>query len=343
MKIRPLLVGALLAGLAFGAATRRRPFSFAGRVVLITGARGLGLVMARRFAAEGARLALLARDERELTSARTELLSASPDVLTLKCDIRNRNEVDAAMASIVAQFGRLDVLVNNAGIIQVGPLEHMTVGDFENAMAVHFFGPLYLTLAALPHMRRAGSGRIVNITSVGAKIAVPHLLPYTASKFALAGFSDGLRAEVRQHNIFVTTVCPGLMRTGSPRNAQFKGRHRREYAWFAISDSLPLLSMSAERAAREIVEACRRGAPRLLIGAHVKAAVLANELFPGVTTRMLALANRLLPGPAADLSTEIRAGHESESVWAPSWLTRLNEEAAARNNEFAPETSTVRS
>ena len=75
---------------------------------------------------------------------------------------------------------------------------------------------------------------------------MPHLLPYSASKFALVGFSEGLRAELAKDGIRVTTVCPGLMRTGSPPNAAFKGRHREEYAWFALSDALPILSISAE-------------------------------------------------------------------------------------------------
>ena len=88
------------------------------------------------------------------------------------------------------------MLVNNAGIIQVGPLEHMTIDDFEEAMATHFWGPLFTILAALPHMRGRGGRRIVNISSIGGKIAVPHLLPYTASKFALTGLSEGLRAEL---------------------------------------------------------------------------------------------------------------------------------------------------
>lgn len=99
-------------------------------------------------------------------------------------------------------------------------------------------------------MRRQRGGRIVNVSSVGGKIGVPHLLPYTASKFALTGLSEGLRVELKRERILVTTVCPGLMRTGSPRNALFRGKHKREYAWFAIADSLPLLSISAESAAR---------------------------------------------------------------------------------------------
>src|SRR6186997_1202822 len=123
---------------------------------------------------------------------------------------------------------------------------------------------LYPTLAVLPDMRKRRSGRIVNITSIGGKLGIPHLLPYSASKFAAVGFSQGLRAEVAAEGIKVITVVPGLMRTGSPRNAIFRGRHRSEYAWFSISDALPGVSISAEQAARRIIEATCRGEAEVL-------------------------------------------------------------------------------
>jgi short-subunit dehydrogenase len=325
-------IGAL-AGIAIAKKQKQKKFSFRDRVVLITGgSRGLGLVLARQLAAKGARLALIARDEEELERAKHQLESET-EILTVRCDVRNREEVNEAVTRTVTQFGRIDALINNAGIIQVGPFEEMTIEDFEDTMAVHFFGPLYFTLAALPHFRANGGGRIVNIASVGGKIAVPHLLPYAASKFALVGLSDGLRAELRRQNIFVTTVCPGLMRTGSPRNAMFKGRHKKEYTWFSISDSLPLLSVNVERAARKIIETCRRGQSRLVIGAHTKAAVMLNEIFPGAATTISSIANRLLP--KADSGTsEIKMGYESESFWSRSWLTKLTKKAARKNNQL---------
>src|SRR5437879_7816866 len=122
----------------------------------------------------------------------------------------------------------------------MGPIESMNTEYFEEAMLTHFWGPLYSILAVLPEMKAQRRGRIVNISSIGGKISVPHMVPYSASKFALAGLSEGLRAELARHNIVVTTVFPGLMRTGSPVNAMFKGQRPQEYAWFAISDSLPL-------------------------------------------------------------------------------------------------------
>jgi NAD(P)-dependent dehydrogenase (short-subunit alcohol dehydrogenase family) len=326
-------VGAL-AALAAGRAVRsRRAIDMAGRVVVITGgSRGLGLVLARQFAAEGARLCLLARDEAELARA-AEQFPPGLEVMTVRCDIRRRADVRAAVDVILERWSVIDILINNAGVIQVGPLEHMTAEDFENAMATHFWGPLHLMFEIVPAMRRRGFGRIVNITSIGGRIAVPHLAPYCASKFALVGLSDAVRTELDQYGIRVTTVSPGLMRTGSPRKASMKGRHEAEYAWFAISDSLPGLSTSAENAARQIVEACRYGDPELTITLPAKLAMMVNQVAPTAVANALVLANQLLPGPNSGDGEHSRRGAESTSKWAPSAATVLTDKAAVVNNE----------
>src|SRR5678816_208761 len=303
------------------------------KTVLITGgSRGLGLVMARQFAQEGARLVLCARDEQELDQARLDLEELGAEVMTARCDVTNRHDVMAMVANVYTQVGTIDVLVNNAGVIQVGPIEVMTHDDFELAMQAHFWGPLNTIMATLPSMRQRRTGRIVNISSIGGKVSVPHLVPYSASKFALVGLSKGLRTELMKDGIKVTTVCPGLMRTGSPRNADFKGKHHLEYAWFSISDALPLLTVSAENAARQVVRACKRGQAELVISIPAKVAVLFDSLFPEISTQMLALVNQILP-KAGGVGTQRRKGKESTSAWSPSWLTTLNEEAAIRNNE----------
>lgn len=309
-------------------------YSFDGKSVLITGgSRGLGLVMARQFAREGAHLTICARDELELGRARDDLRKLGTEVFTVQCDVTDNDEVQQMIRAVTDRFGRIDVLINNAGIIQVGPLEVMTFDDFQQAMNSHFWGPLQTILAVLPGMRQRGEGRIVNISSIGGKIAVPHLVPYSASKFALVGLSEGLRSELRKDGILVTTVCPGLMRTGSPRNAEFKGRHREEYAWFSISDALPLTSISAERAARQIVSACRHGDAELVISLPAKLAVLFHGIFPGLTSDLLGVVNELLPKPGGIGVLKAR-GKESMSSWSPSWLTLLNERAAVANNEI---------
>jgi short-subunit dehydrogenase len=328
-----------LAALGAGTYVLRSAFSrlfdydLKDKTVLITGgSRGLGLVMAREFARQGSRLVLCARDEQELEQARLDVEKFGTEVIVARCDVTNRHDVMAMVADIYTRLGSIDVLVNNAGIIQVGPLEVMTHEDFELAMQAHFWGPLNTIMAVLPSMRQKKTGRIVNISSIGGKVSVPHLVPYSASKFALVGLSKGLRAELMKEGIKVTTVCPGLMRTGSPRNADFKGKHRFEYAWFSISDALPLLTVSAENAARQIVHACKRGQAELVISIPAKIAVLFDSLFPEAMSQMLALTNRLLPD-AGGVGTQRTKGRDSTSAWSPSWLTTLNEEAALRNNE----------
>lgn len=326
-------VGAVLVGTRLARA--RRAIDFDGRVAVISGgSRGLGLVMARRLAAEHARLVLLARDERELDRARRLLEEEhGADVLTVGCDVRRRSEVHAAIARILQERGTVDLLINNAGIVQVGPLEHMQHDDFENAMAVHFWGPLHLMLELAPVMRRRGFGRIVNISSIGGRVAVPHMAPYCASKFALRGLSDAFRAELAPYGVRVTTVSPGLMRTGSPINAQMKGKHEAEYAWFSISDSIPGMSIAADRAAKQILEACRYGDPELTITLPARAASMANELAPSFVARMTELAARLLPGPDGPSGDRIKTGRESESAWSPSAATILTDRASVLNNE----------
>ena len=331
IKLTALGAGTYIAKSAFH---RLFEYDLKDKTVLITGgSRGLGLVMAREFAREGSRLVLCARDEQELEQARLDLENRGAEVMVVTCDVRNQHDVNSMIAAVNARLGGVDVLVNNAGVIQVGPIEVMTKEDFELAMQAHFWGPLNMIMAVLPGMRQRRSGRIVNITSIGGKVSVPHLVPYSASKFALVGLSKGLRTELMKDGIKVTTICPGLMRTGSPRNADFKGQHRFEYAWFSISDALPLLTVSAENAARQVVSACKRGQAELVISVPAKIAVLFDSLFPEAMSQMLALGNRLLP-EAGGVGTERRKGRDSTSEWSPSWLTTLNEKAALRNNEL---------
>jgi NAD(P)-dependent dehydrogenase (short-subunit alcohol dehydrogenase family) len=312
----------------------RRAIDFNGKcVVIFGGSRGLGLVIARELALDGARVVLASRKPEELERAQADLEERGFEVKTISCDVKDRVAVEAAVQQIVSENGVIDVVINDAGIIQVGPLEHMNVADFEEAMATHFWGPLYTTLAALPHMRRAGARRIVNISSIGGKIAVPHLLPYSASKFALTGLSEGLRAELAREGFRVTTVCPGLMRTGSTYNAWFKGQHRREFAWFHVSDSIPGLSIDARRAARRIIDACRHGDAELIITPPARLAVVLNAVAPGMMANLMTYANRLLPSPAEG-GDEARSGWQSTSRYAPSRLTTLADRASVDNNEL---------
>src|SRR5690242_17964739 len=219
VKRRPNLVAAGLA-LALGLAAREalarsREADLHGAVALVTGgSRGLGFALSRELARQGCRLAICARDQAELAAARSELEGAGAEVLAFPCDVSERHQVATMLEAVIQRYGRIDILINNAGIIVVAPIETLTHADFERVLAVNFWGMLNPTLAVLPWMRERRAGHIVNIASIGGKIAVPHLLPYTCAKFADVGLSEGLRAELADDGITVTTVVPGLMRTG---------------------------------------------------------------------------------------------------------------------------------
>ena len=303
------------------------------KVVLITGgSRGLGLVLARHICARGGNVAIIARDPDELVRAKTDLVPRGGKVLTVECDLLDAGQTQLAVRKIIDRFGKIDVLINNAGIIEVGPLEHMTPEDFDRAMRLHFWAPFELISQIVPEMRIWGGGRIVNISSIGGKIAVPHMAPYSASKFALTGLSDALRAELARDNIYVTTVAPGMMRTGSHVNAKFKGKHDSEFAWFAASAGAPLLSMNANRAARKILAACRRVQPSLTLTFAARLQVVANALFPNLTGYAMQLANRFLPESPGAEGDGSRAGTQLRRH-GPEWLTRLADRAIAKNNE----------
>jgi len=298
MNRKSMLLSSAVVAAGVGTALWRksRAMDLRNKVVLITGgSKGLGIAMAREFAREGARLTLCARSADELDRARHDLASITADVHTEQCDVAYRDQVEQLVEDTLRREGRIDVLVNNAGLIHVGPVQTMNVEQFEEAMDVMFWGIVYGTLAVLPHMRERRSGRIVNITSIGGKVSVPHLTPYSCAKSAAAAFSEGMRAELHGTGIKVVTIAPGLMRTGSFLNAKFNGAEEGEAAWFSVSSSVPGLAMGAERAAGKIVEATRMGRAELILGTPAKLLARFNALFPGATADLLGLVNHLLP------------------------------------------------
>lgn len=323
------------AGVVLGMQALRwsRRIGFMGRVVVITGgSRGLGLILARQLAKQGAKLVLLARDEAELEQARRDVEAHGAEVLTVPCDVRDQQDTQSAIDLVVEQFGQIDVLINDAGIIQVGPMEHMQLADYKDAMDVHFWGSLHTILAAVPHMKRAGFGRILNITSIGGKVAFPHMAPYAASKFAQVGLSGSLRAELAKDGILVTAICPGPMRTGSHLNAFFKGQHEKEFRNFAALGGGPWGSLNADSAARQIIEACRHGDAELTLPAPHRVLATLHGLMPGMVAEAFSLLARIMPGPTSDQGDELKSGWESRSTEVPANLTRLADQATEENN-----------
>ena len=286
-------------------------FSYRDRIALISGgSRGLGLEIARQICASGGKVSLVARDAEELASAKTDLDRFHTEVLTLQCDLLESAQIQSAVQQTLQRFGKIDILINNAGIIEIGPVEHFQLKDFDRAMRLHFWALYILQLLIVPHMRAKGGGRIVNISSIGGRIAVPHMAAYSASKFAHAGFSDAIRAELDRDKIFVTTVTPGLMRTGSHVHAKFKGDHAAEYRWFDWSRKIPFASISAERAARKIVNACAGGRSVLIMPFSACLIIAANAVFPNLMARVMKSFNRGLPPRVSQSGNEAKAGQE---------------------------------
>ena len=293
MKIPvPLITAGVLAGAILTA--RRAQDDLHGEVAVVTGAsRGLGLLLARELAGQGCPLVICARDAAELERAADELRAAGAEVTTVACDVTDEATPQLLIDTAVQRYGRLDILLSNAGVIQVGPVQAAQIGHYEMAMNTMALAPARLALTALPVMRRQGHGRIVTIGSIGGKISVPHLLPYSTAKFAAVGFSEGLRAELGRGPVTVTTVVPGLMRTGSHLQARFTGQASKEFTWFSLGASLPLISMDAERAARQIIAAVRQRRAEIILTPAGQLVSRAAGIVPGLTSEILHLVQRL--------------------------------------------------
>jgi NAD(P)-dependent dehydrogenase (short-subunit alcohol dehydrogenase family) len=299
------------------------------RIVLVTGgSRGLGYAIAERFGRAGNRLVLAARNFDDLVEARNSLVkhhavSSPDDVLLIPTDLTDAAQAASLIEHAIQHFGRIDVLVNNAGIMEVGPVEDQPLEAYRRAMATNFFSALNTIHAALPYLLqrdRRNPAAIVNVCSIGGKVAVPHMLPYTASKFALVGFSQGLHAELRHKGVRVTTVCPGLMRTGGHHHASFTGDQKREARWFNLAATTPIVATSVKNAANQIYDAVAQGRAEITITPQAYLAARFAGIAPEATQRLTSLANEfILPQPlAASSPQQQEKTHETKAQWSSS-------------------------
>lgn len=333
----------LAAGLLAGATVIRtalreaRPISFGGRTVLITGgSRGLGLSMAAEFGRAGARLVLAARDEEELNRARQRLIEEGAvrdgaDVLPVVCDLAKPGFARTLIDGATQHFGKVDVLVNNASGIYIGPAEVQPMELYREAVEITYLSAVEAILAVLPQMLERREGSVVNIASIGGKVPVPHLAPYCGAKFALVGFSETLHAEMRGRGVRVTTVIPGLMRTGSFPNATVTGNKKEEYQWFRTGAVTPGLSHSVDAAARKIVRATAHGCAEITIGPETAIASRIHGIAPALSQITASwMGTALLPPPADGGAPQSgRSLHEP----MPAVLSPLAEQSMAANNQ----------
>lgn len=330
-----LSVGVALVARQLFAAESRKRLDVRGKVVLITGgSRGLGFALAQEFGQRGAIVALCARDQRELDEAVQRLQGKNIQAKAFADDIADKPGAEALIARVIGELGRIDVLVNNAGTITVAPMTGVDHSEYEKAMNLMFWAPVNLSLAVVPHMTARGEGHIVNITSVGGRVSIPHLLPYSCAKFALVGFSTGMSSEAKAQGIHVLTVVPGLMRTGSYLNADFAGAAEGEYAWFSLLGNLPGFSVAADYAASQVFEALEQQRYNCTISLPAKVLIAMEALAPEATRTILAGVNRLLPGTQNQSS-------QSGKTLNPNFgkifqiLTTLGRQAALHLNQGA--------
>ncbi|GAA3491474.1 SDR family NAD(P)-dependent oxidoreductase [Streptomyces cremeus] len=304
--------------------------------VVTGGSRGLGLLLADELLRRGCAVTVAARDKAELERAAALLRARRPGaaVRTAVCDVRDRGAVAELFRGAREARGSVDLVIGNAGIIQVAPAETVGTAGYEDAMDTIFHGALHTALEALPHLResRAG-GRLALIGSVGGLLAVPHLLPYSCAKSAVAALAEGLYTEAARGGVSVTAVHPGLMRTGSHLHAVFGGDREREYAWFSALASTPLVSMDARRAADRIVTAVEKRKVRVVLTPLAKAADKAHGLAPVLTARLSHGAARFLP--SADGEPELREGADVEAATPRSAREQLRSLAATLNDRAA--------
>lgn len=309
------------------------------KIALVAGAsRGLGLLVARELGLRGHRLVICARDGNELATAAQQLRSAGCEVHPWVCDVGDNAAVVDMVNGIEEELGPIDVLFTVAGIIQVGPLTELDHGHFEQALSTMLWGPINLALAVVEPMRRRGRGHIATVTSIGGMVSVPHLLPYSTAKFGAVGFSQGLRSELSGSGVKVTTIVPGLMRTGSHLKALFTGRQGAEYSWFAVGASTPVVSMDAERAARRMVQGVLAGRGMVVLTPLAKIGIRVHGVAPALTAGLLGRVGRLLPGPAQGESATVE-GTQARLRMGPAGrrvndlLTVLGRRAARRLNQ----------
>jgi NAD(P)-dependent dehydrogenase (short-subunit alcohol dehydrogenase family) len=199
--------------------------SLHGKVALVTGgARGIGLAIARALVADGVRVAITGRNASQLSAARPQLESAGPALVeTLRADVRQYDAVEHAITSIVARFGGLDIVVNNAGVGIFSPVSEMTPGQWAEVIETNLTGAFNVCHAALPHLRQRGGGFIVNISSLAGKNAFAGGAAYCASKSGMNAFSEALMQEVRYDDIRVACVMPGSVATAFGGGGEKRG------------------------------------------------------------------------------------------------------------------------
>jgi short-subunit dehydrogenase len=260
-----------------------QPWTLRDGVAVLTGAAsGIGAALAVDLARRGMHLALVDRDAAGLETTAAQARACGVKVSTHVLDVADRAAVAALPAAVLAQHGRVTVLVNNAGVALGGLFEHVDAEDFDWLMDINFGATVCLTRAFLPVLARAAAAQLVNVSSIFGIIAPPGQTAYAASKFAVRGFSESLRHELQMSGspVGVTLVHPGGVRTAISENARMAKGLDSALVASERANWRSLLALDPAKAAEIIAVAIERRAPRVLVGNDAKGAALIQWLFP---------------------------------------------------------------
>jgi short-subunit dehydrogenase len=252
---------------------------FKDKVVLITGASsGIGRETAIQFAKKGSNLILVARRKEKLEQLDNALKTYQISTLVCECDVSDKLQVENMSKLVLEKFGHVDILINNAGFAIYGSVSDLTIDEIESQMATNYFGMIYCIKNFLPSMIQKKSGHIVNVASVAASIGLPGIASYCASKFAMLGFSEGLKHELKGSGVGITVVSPIMVRTNFFDNPSFKKMPKFS------------LSLSDVTVAKTVLRAANSPRLEIIVPSIVRGAVWVKNTFPYLINPILGMA-----------------------------------------------------
>ena len=243
---------------------------FKNKVILITGASsGIGKETAIEFAKLGANIILVARKKDKLEQVANELKKFNVLILVCQCDVSKKDQVKEMSKIVLEKFESIDILINNAGFAIYGSVSDLTINEIESQMETNYFGMVYSIKNFLPSMLKKKSGHIVNVASVAASFGLPGIASYCASKFAMLGFSEGLKHELKNTGVGITVVSPIMVRTNF-----------FEHPSFEKMPKFSPTSLSAETVSKAILKAANSPRLEIIVPSVVRGAVWMKNTFP---------------------------------------------------------------
>ncbi len=247
------------------------------KVVLITGASsGIGKAAAVEFAKNHFKIILVARDKEKLEQTKRDLRKYDIEIMIYPCDVSDKTAVSKMTDAVMNNFGGLDILVNNAGFAIYQKVSEQTIEEIEQQMSTNYLGMVYCTKSFLPAMLSKNYGKIINVASLAASFGIPRIAPYCASKFAMLGFSEGLKHELRGTGVDITVVSPIMVRTNF-----------FEHPSFADMKYSSKISLASETVAKQILKATKSSKLEITVPAVARLAVWAKHTLPFLINPMV--------------------------------------------------------